>query len=516
MQSSLGKFLIFVHVICFIFFQNLVKPVKDDWNNFSNLRDLPLNLNSFNLIVTNTWCCNHEKRMFFLSWLIQWISSEFGSNSFRVYFLFIGALLTHIGYLTYKIMKHYKFNNNVSLLASVIVSWNPISIIIGGSANNLFLILPIIFCIYLFYLVEVKNRTFDIIILFTIFAILFSGESGIGVLLFYLSYKIIVSDKKLDFVYLFITTIVTTTLYNLFISVGPTDSKFKISFSNIQFYVEQLISQERQIWNPNSEIYTRLFTIPESWFQFGLASILFILLFQIMNNENILKFSRQITIKKSIKFLILSIAFISFSLIPNMLGILSGSRPSPELRYHFLIFNIILATLIILIIKVARENLIISIFLMSYILFTFITAGFTRYQQNNLDTEVWTKISETVELEKIQFIVTHNPYANYNMPAYTSFAESDFHADWSISGYFRWNYGTKPYIFKYLECKESICFGTGYYSEDRTQFTYIDDSILFIMTKDFINEKNVTVDNFMVSKNYGDYVDFKNSNPKLS
>jgi hypothetical protein len=36
------------------------------------------------------------------------------------------------------------------------------------------------------------------------------------------------------------------------------------------------------------------------------------------------------------------------------------------------------------------------------------------------------------------------------------------------------------------------------------------------MTKDFINEKNVTVDNFMVSKNYGDYVDFKNSNPKLS
>jgi len=48
------------------------RPARDDWNNWANLRDIPLSVSSFQDVLLNRWCCGHEKRTFFLSWMIQW------------------------------------------------------------------------------------------------------------------------------------------------------------------------------------------------------------------------------------------------------------------------------------------------------------------------------------------------------------------------------------------------------------------------------------------------------------
>jgi hypothetical protein len=211
-------------------------------------------------------------------------------------------------------------------------------------------------------------------------------------------------------------------------------------------------------------------------------------------------------------FLIIFLPLAIFA--PMAIGIIDGSRPGPDYRYHLLIILLVVISVSLVLYKIFNRNNLILFIILLVVGFGTSSSLSTIQNQHNLDNDIWKFMDRVTSLKQVDAIVTYNPHANYAMPAYHSFAPSDFQADWGIGGKLFWNLKMRKYIFSKIECKGDKCLGFGYYGNVVQLAGLEHQKIVYVMSHVSEAPAKLSLDDFTITKNYRDYSAYISSYPK--
>ena len=520
-QNHFLKLNLLIHIPSSLIIAIMLRPSKDDWSNLSALRSIPISFSNLDLIVTNEWCCGFQKRLFFLSWIPQWFIAHAGSSGPRILMVCLALVLYLIGFLTGKIVFAQIADARISLLAGFAASSSSVSVVVGSIGNNLFFTLPILWILILILNLTNFNQTkssFLHFLSFTTILILvqFSGEST-----FLVGYSICFAFlilnrqdfKKVKIIIFSSSVSLLIMLLYLKIVSGPTPDYNFGALRNIPEYLLSLLKQQVLMLNVFGRGYP---DFPEqNWFALGIY--LFLIPILIYSIKQIRFKLADSSLKLNLK---VSLTYVSFTLLglflPLAYGIVSGLRPGPELRYHLPFFMIFFTTACYLILKTKpkgqlKQSYFVVIFLL--IALTGFAATNGRMTQSAIDDKVWQRI-QSLETSPLEIVVTFNPYANYPMPPYHSFAESDFHADWGIGGYISWHSRDRVEIFKNFICEDEeiqrSCLGEYYYGGSKTYKAEVLRSAVFVYSDYVIDTPLLDSSQIQVSDSYDEYRKFVN------
>jgi hypothetical protein len=233
------------------------------------------------------------------------------------------------------------------------------------------------------------------------------------------------------------------------------------------------------------------------------------------NKSNIARIPRLHT-RTTIQILFLLLGAILGIIFPMAIGILTGTRTGPDYRYHLLI--LISVELLIFFLaynapKLSKASLIVVSIAM---IFGTASALEVRNRQHDLDLQVWDKVTRISDLQKIDAIVTYNPYTNYPMAPYHSFAESDFQADWGIGGKVYWLTRHRIPVFSNENCQNKKCLGTNYYGGVTDIQNLGRGKIIYVASLKNIEPQSISQSDFLVTDDYQTFIAFKNSHPKIT
>ncbi len=491
-----------------------LSPAKDDWSNLSALQNIPLKYENLDLIVTNEWCCGFQKRLFFISWIPQWLIAHVDKYAPRLLMILLAVVLYAIGFLLANIIFRVTKDKYLSLILGLASSTSSISVIVGGIGNNLFFTLPIVFILLLIITFmnttdETPSYIFTIKVLVLLVLIQFSGE-----LTFLVGYAVCISFflkiKKLNYIrpvlFSMSASLAVFFYYNLIVS-GPTPKFEFYNLLELPRYIVSIFKQQFIMLNffgrgypdfPSGNSYLIIIYI----LQFITLSIYLVRL----SNANPKLKSDSIN---SIDLLKFSPVFLAL-LLPLIYGLITGLRPGPELRYHLPFFIIFLGFFVAKFLGLVQNIFsikIASILVCALLILSAYAATSSRMHQSNFDNKLWKKIASK-NIDKIKVVVTFNPNTNYPLPPYYSLAESDFHADWGIGGYLKWNYAYAPEVFKDFYCNldnYKTCVGEYYYGGEKEFSSEILRSTVFIYSDYEINTKTLEIENIFVTTKYDEY-----------
>jgi hypothetical protein len=531
-RISRKDLIIFITVFAlFCLIWHSLRPTRDDWNNFSNLRDLPLNqFESWKILFNNHWAGGHEKRTFFVAWFIVWPIAHLGSLAFPFFYALLLAILVLISIRTFQIIYLITSSKIISYLASCASFLIPIVPIGALWANNFFFVLP--WYLYLELLLRLlRVQKFDRATKLIGIIGIFAGESGS--LLFISSplllFFVASIDKKLiKQILLTLSVYILSFLsYIYFLSEGsvsivtPGDP-----IGVLSTYFNRFWEQVGELSALNSWIYGSG-RDRNMWFAMLLGLLLFLvlslILHRIIYHSKATLYPSSLDVTNSIGF---AYCFISIScvLLPMVIGVASGARPGPELRYHYLPSQLSIIILFSLLGKIIRQyifrlslylkfSLALIPILMGAIYFS--AAYEVRVRQTVRDSKLWEKVNLQASSSDKYFII-YNPHTRYLIPPYYSFAESDFQADWGILGYFRWHKIDPPMVFSDVKCKGSECFLLSYSNNTwssikKDQLSEID---IFASNLD-ISPERMSIGDFHFFDKLEDFLTFRNSNPRI-
>ena len=487
-----------------IYFCLTYRPARDDWNNWANLRDIPLTVSSFPEVVLNQWCCGHEKRTFFLSWMIQWPLTHIAEHTETLMGVLLATVLLINGLLALHLSQSVlpKFH---AVLLGLFVALGPGTVIVGGWANNLFFVLPTLFA-QLFVLANLSQRfRKPTILLLLSLAAVFSGETGVVAIAAAVLTLIVARrrrDTTLRLALILLGTVVVLLTHRYF--VAGTSPQVKVNLVQFISYLKTYFSQELHIWSPSSWLYRPNISLR---FLFLLFGAIFILLSTRLFTQS-LSFSRKaIRVTHSLTTML----FLLFSsLITPLVGVLTGVRLGPEFRYHYFSYCVASLIFVYLIARAPKTvRLFGTAFLSAFLFYGSMQSLTVRANQAGLDQQIWTNI-ETIMKPDDKYIVTFAPDRNYPMPAYYSFAESDFQADWGISGYLRWTSQKRFQVYAKLKCEFDTCKGSGYYGLEDLLSQDAQFKTIFIYTSLRQSPDDLSISDFTISRNYIDYLEFTN------
>jgi hypothetical protein len=497
---------LFVSIPLGIYAATLYRPARDDWNNWANLRDIPLRFSSIPNIVKNEWCCDHEKRTFFFSWMIQWPITHLGDFAIPLLTLLIFSIIIANGLLAVILSRRF-LNSQFSILLGLFIAFGPASIVVGGWANNLFFILPVLFGL-LFTTVAFFNSEKCFLLLYPLGALtVFSGETGVPILGM-ASVFILIFYKGRRKKIIVLSSLFTTCLM-LFvhqsIAAGPSKA-INFDYRLIISYARSFADQELRIWKITSTIYRPHISSTEM--MFAAVVIFFILMLLLQRKQRTSK--SLVRPLASLWAWILVPVLISASLFGPIVGALTGVRPGPDLRYHYL--SALVLSLILLTVCSALKPLIRQAFVVIatiYLVVGFVQSVGVRSNQGSIDSEVWEHIESSFGFDS-KYIVTVAPDTNYPMPPYFSFAESDFQADWGIAGYLRWTYRKQVQVFSRIECNGLTCIGLGYYGTNVDIGNDAKNHSVFIVTTAPIAPTELDAADFYVTDDFDEYSELIN------
>ena len=487
-----------------IYFCLTYRPARDDWNNWANLRDIPLTVSSFPEVVLNQWCCGHEKRTFFLSWMIQWPLTHIAEHTETLMGVLLATVLLTNGLLALHLSQSVlpKFH---AVLLGLFVALGPGTVIVGGWANNLFFILPILFA-QLFVLANLSQRfRKPPILLLLSLASVFSGETGVfailsGALLLFLFRRQRKMERQLIFVLL--ATVVVLLTHRHF-AAGPS-TQIKYDPVLLVSYLKTYFWQEFRIWMPFSWLYRPNINFMFLIISFGAAALL---LSTRPFNQSLSFNGKDIRAKLVLPTILF--LFVSALLAP-LTGAITGVRLGPEFRYHYFSYCVASLIFVYLIARAPKTiRLLGTAFLSAFLFYGSMQSLTVRANQAGLDQQLWTNI-ETIMKPDDKYIVTFAPDRNYPMPAYYSFAESDFQADWGISGYLRWTSQKRFQVYAKLKCEFDTCKGSGYYGLEDLLSQDAQFKTIFIYTSLRQSPDDLSISDFTISRNYIDYLEFTN------
>ena len=257
-KSSPQKIFILFNIIPTVIFLFASGPIRDDWSNFSRLRDIPFNIEGIGNIVTNEWCCTHEKRFFFISWLIQWPLAHFGEFSFIAVYLLCALILLRLNWNVFQILLNCKVDINSAVLISGMIGWSAGSVIIGGWANNIFFTLPLMLLTELIKSLWFSTKKSPLKIALLVFLCEFSGESTLGLLIAILVTNLFIERKKGEKLFLpifYLGQFASAGIINYYTSSAQKRLNHQIDIELFRDYFITLVIQHFRLWNINSQAY---------------------------------------------------------------------------------------------------------------------------------------------------------------------------------------------------------------------------------------------------------------------
>ena len=436
--------------------------------------------------------------------MIQWPLTHIAEHTETLMGVLLATVLLINGFLALHLSQSVLPKFHAALLG-LFVALGPGAVIVGGWANNLFFILPTLFA-QLFVLANLSQRFRKLpILLLLSLASVFSGETGVfaisaGAVLLIVSQRHRGAKRQLIFV--LISTVIVLMIHRRFLA-GPS-TQITVDPLMLYGYLKTYIWQEFYIWNP------------QSWLYRPGVSLLFLPIF--FGAVTILLLTRHITTSLTfhgkvfqINLVLVVIMFLFFcSLLAPLAGAVTGVRPAPDFRYHYFSYCVASLMLTYLIARSPKTiRLLGTAFLSAFLLYGSMQSLTARARQAELDQNLWAEI-ETIMKPDDKYIVTFAPDRNYPMPAYYSFAESDFQADWGISGYLRWTSQKGFQVYAKLKCEFDTCKGSGYYGLQDTLSKDAQFKTVFIYTAIRQSPDNLSISDFTISRNYIDYLEFTN------
>ena len=332
----------------------------------------------------------------------------------------------------------------------------------------------------------------------------FSGETGVPILgIASVFIFIFCSHRRKK---LIVLSSLFTTCLMLFAhqSIAAGSSKaINFDYRLITSYARSFAEQELRIWRITSSIYRP--HIDSTDVMFAAIFVFFILTFLSQQKQRADK-SLVRPLASPWAWTLLPV-LISASLFGPIVGALTGVRPGPELRYHYL-SAIVLALILVTVCSALKPPIRQAFVVVATI---YLVIGFTqsvgvRSNQGSIDKEVWEKIESNFGIDT-KYIVTVAPETNYPMPAYYSFAESDFQADWGIAGYLRWNSHLNIQVFSRIDCGDMTCIGIGYYGTTQDIGLDAKKQSVFIFTTTSTAPDTLSASDFIVTNDFNTYTD---------
>ena len=435
---------------------SFLRFARDDWNHYVNMRQLHEMMaptEAINQIVSNQWFGAHELRSFFGSFLIHFMIEPLGSAAphvaYAVQLMMHSCAALAVGWVVWRYTRWQTFGIAVAMT----VLFVPVASAATLWVNNLFFVQPwflLAMTVLLAWLGSLGAKPIYLFTSLTAVACQFSGEAFIPSLyafLFVVLLRAIFVDRTARTVIVaaapLVVAALTFAVYYLFVVVRPPRSDW--DWSRLDDFGSYWSGARNMSWG--------LLNIASP--QYGEGSIapsaLTIALTVAAGLTIWLSFrfsasSRDARLQPATWVIAMSAILLAASILPLIIGIVSGTRTGPDLRYLYapgIFFASLVVSLAMLICLVLPQLQSLFVLVLIPLVLTYFAFA-TMYnvvdiwgEQRTVDDRIWAEI-DSLTTEPPSVIVTYNPNHAYLMAPYHSNAVSDFQADWGVAGRLAW------------------------------------------------------------------------------
>jgi len=498
--------------------------VRDDWMHYLNMRRLfESGLgNAFEQLVTNQWIGGHELRIFFGAFLTHLFISVLPGAQVIAYLVLLLMQVTASCVAAYLFFK-FTARLWIALALGVLLTFGPSISQPAIWINNLFFVQPWFFlCLTSLALIKFRNHKYLWVVVVTVLGTcaVFSGEAFIPATLIVLIVGGVWKGrlgKGLLHKLLCLTPVASVMLllavYSTWVVEKPQDSHLDFgNLKNFGAYLDGAIQQTKNIWAYGSEYYG----YNSIWFTGAWLVILILAIVAICVAIFAPRTYGEATNQKSIVKLsaLLFVLFLS-TLAPMAVGVVTGSRPGPDLRYLYAPSIFALIVFMSLVALIAETSPFIVLAKQVIAVICIYAFGLTTYNimivwdyQRSVDAMIWEQIDAKL-VPGTKAIVTFNPNHMYLMAPYRSNAVSDFQADWGVGGRIMWNDPSRLTFGVYRDAQVSSSGGVsmrGYYGDDACKLENVAGDSIIYLTYDYGDEfSSLKSSPLLVTNDFSEY-----------
>jgi hypothetical protein len=498
--------------------------VRDDWMHYVNMRRLfESGLgNAFQQLVTNQWIGGHELRIFFGAFLTHLFVSVLPGAQVIAYLILLLMQVTASCVAAYLFFK-FTARLWIALALGVLLTFGPSISQPAIWLNNLFFVQPWFFlCLTSLALIKFRSNKYLWVLVVTVLGActVFSGEAFIPATLIVLTVGGVWKWKHeagiphkiwcLTPVAIVLGLLAT---YSIWIVEKPQDSHLDFeNLKNFRAYLQGALQQTKDIWSYGSEYYGH----NSIWFNGAWLVILILAIAAICVAIFAPRTQGEATKQKSIvKLSVLLFVLFLATLAPMAVGVVTGSRPGPDLRYLYapsIFALIVFMSLVALIAETSPFIVLVKQVIAVICIYAF---GLTTYNimivwdyQRSVDAMIWQQIDAKL-VPGAKAIVTFNPNHMYLMAPYRSNAVSDFQADWGVGGRIMWNDPARLTFGVYRDAQVSKSGGVsmrGYYGDDACKLENVTSDSIIYLTYDYGDEfSSLKSSPLLVTNDFSEY-----------
>lgn len=433
--------------------------VRDDWGHYTPLRrifgDQPF-AEAVWSVVTNAWFGAHEMRVFFGSFLTHSaIAATGGAAETLIYTLQLGMHAAAACMVGWAVSRLSGSRAGGLVLASVLVV-APIVTQPAIWVNNLFFVQPWFFMslgLFLWVVLEGRPRARAIALTACAVAAQFSGEALIAPLYVLLTLLAIVDwrrsrgrpsrSRSLAFVPVVVSAVLLV-IYVAFVMKRPAATPLDWgALSGFGLYFQTFREQTIALLDINSAQYGVGGGVPVSgatWIAGGAVILLTALAVWVVPLVPASS-PRRVAILLGCACLLVAVSF-----TPMMLGVVTGSRPAPDLRYQYapglfgacavVLAGILCASLLAPVGRIALRAVAIGALAYASLVTTHNVIDVWGFQRA-VDERIWSQVMSGLGADG-EYLVTFTSGTTFLMPLSYSNAISDFQANWGMAGRVGW------------------------------------------------------------------------------
>lgn len=443
---------------------SLLRFARDDWNHYVNMRQLHETMapaEAISQLVDNQWFGAHELRSFFGSFLVHFMIEPLGAAAphvaYAVQLTMHACAALAIGWVVWRYTKW----QTLGIAVALTVLFVPVASAATLWVNNLFFVQPwflLAMTVLLAWLSSLGAKPLYLFASLTAVACQFSGEAFIPSLyafLFAVLLRAVFVDRTPRTVIIAAVPPVVAALtfvgYYLFVVVRPPKSDWV--WSRLEDFGSYWSGARNMSWgllNVTSPRYGEGSVAPSA-LTIALAIAVGLTIWMAFRFSGL---SRDAQLQKVIWVIALSAILLAASIVPLIIGIVSGTRTGPDLRYLYapgIFFASLGMSLAMLICLVLPRLQVLFVFVLIPLVLTYFAFA-TVYNvvdiwgtQRSVDDRIWAEI-DSVATSAPAAIVTYNPNHAYLMAPYHSNAVSDFQADWGVAGRLAWLHPNWPRV----------------------------------------------------------------------